>query len=106
MGKDNIIKLMLSDKVSMTPSGFVADQLKPEQFRECHELFFDKILEIHASDITGVEGYGEFDENCKTEYVTCKDFLIDTFAEDQEGYWYNWREMCEFFEQYFQEMKD
>jgi len=113
MGKDNIIKSMLSEKVSMTPNGFVADQLNPEQFVGCHELFFDKILEIHSSDITGIEGYGEFNEECKTEYGTCKEFLIDTFADDKEGYWYNWQEMFEttvlereFFEQYLQEMKD
>ncbi|GIO93836.1 hypothetical protein J31TS3_50630 [Paenibacillus lactis] len=113
MGKDNIIKSMLSEKVSMTPNGFVADQLNPEQFAGCHELFFDKILEIHSSDITGIEGYGEFNDECKTEYGTCKEFLIDTFADDKEGYWYNWQEMFEttvlereFFEQYLQEMKD
>ncbi|WP_244869281.1 hypothetical protein [Paenibacillus lactis] len=97
----------------MTPNGFVADQLNPEQFAGCHELFFDKILEIHSSDITGIEGYGEFNDECKTEYGTCKEFLIDTFADDKEGYWYNWQEMFEttvlereFFEQYLQEMKD
>ncbi|TQR42589.1 hypothetical protein [Paenibacillus popilliae] len=34
MGKENIIKVMLSDKVNMTPSGFVADELSPEQFAD------------------------------------------------------------------------
>ncbi|TMV48008.1 hypothetical protein FE783_18760 [Paenibacillus mesophilus] len=113
MGKDNIIRSMLSAKVNMTPNGFIADQLNPEQFTDCHELFFDKILEIHSSDIMGVEGYGQFNEECKTEYRTCKEFLIETFAEDREGYWYNWKEMFEttvlereFFEKYLQEMKD
>lgn len=113
MGKDHIIKSILSEKVCMTPDGFVADQLNPEQFMECHELFFDKILEIHSSDITSIEGYGEFNEECKTEYGSCKDFLVDTFAESKEGYWYHWREMFEttvldqsFFETYLQEMKD
>lgn len=97
----------------MTPSGFDADQLTPEQFWECHELFFDKILEIHASDISDVDGYGNLDEACKTEYKTCKEAIIGTFAEDKEGYWYNWREMFdttllerEFFERYYQEMVD
>src|ERR1700730_14955515 len=113
MGKDNIIKAMLSEKVSMTPNGFVADQLSPEQFAGSYELFFDKIFEISSSDIAGVEGYGEFNDNCKTEYGTCREFLIDTFAEDKEGYWFNWREMFEttvlereFFEKYFKEMED
>ncbi|MBE1444755.1 hypothetical protein [Paenibacillus sp. OAS669] len=113
MGKDHIIRAMLSEKVSMTPNGFEANQLNPKQFAECHELFFDKIFDISSSDITGVEGYGEFNDDCTTEYGTCREFLIDTFAEDREGYWYNWREMFEttvlereFFEQYFKEMED
>lgn len=113
MGKDNIIKSILSEKVCMTPNGFIADQLNPEQFMSCYEMFFDKILEIHSSDIKGIEGYGEFNEECKLEYGTCKEFLIETFAEDKEGYWFNWKEMFEttmlereFFEKYFQEMKD
>lgn len=113
MDKDHIIQSMLSAKVSMTPNGFVADQLSPKQFADCHELFFDKIFEISSSDISGVEGYGEFNEDCQTNYRTCREFLIDTFAEDKEGYWYNWREMFEttvlereFFEKYFKEMED
>ena len=113
MGKDNIIKSMLSEKVSMTPNGFVADKLSPKQFADCYELFFDKIFEISSSDIVEVEGYGEFNEECKTEYGTCMEFLIDTFAEDKEGYWYNWKEMFEttvldreFFEKYMKEMED
>lgn len=113
MRKDHIIKSILSEKVSMTPDGFVADQLNPQQFAECYELFFDKILDISSSNITGVEGYGEFNDDCKTDYGTCREFLIDTFAEDKEGYWYNWREMFEttvlereFFEQYLKEMED
>ncbi|RED52625.1 hypothetical protein [Cohnella lupini] len=112
MGKDNMIKAILSEKVSMTPKGFVADQLSPEQFADSYELFFDKIIEISSSDIAGVVGYGEFNENCKTEYGTSREFLIDTFAEDKEGYWFNWREMFdttvlerEFFEKYFKEME-
>ena len=113
MSKDNIIKSMLSDQVNMTPNGFVADQLSPDQFTDCCELFFDKILEISASDIAGVEGYGEFNEDCKTEYSTCREFLIDTFAEDKEGYWFNWKELFDttilerdFVEKYSKEMND
>lgn len=113
MNKDNIIKSLLSEKVRMTPSGFVADQLSPAQFEDVHELFFDHLLEISSSDIAGVEGYGEFDENCKTEYGSCREYLIGTFAEDKEGYWYNWKELFEttvlkreFFGKYFKEMED
>src|SRR5690606_14437433 len=91
---------------------FCSRSATPEQFMDCHELFFEKILDIHATDISGIEGYGWFDEACRTEYATCRDYLIDTFAEDKEGYWYNWREMFEttllerdFFETYYKEME-
>lgn len=113
MSKDKIIKSMLSEKVCMTPKGFVADKLSPKDFEDCYVLFFDQILEISSSNIAGVEGYGEFNDDCKTEYDTCREFLIDTFSEDKDGYWYNWREMfettildSEFFEKYFKEMED
>lgn len=113
MGKDNIIRAVLSAKVDMTPKGFVADQLSPERFAACYEMFFDKIVEIHASDITAIDGYGPFDEDGKTEYSTCRASLLDTFTEDREGYWYNWRELFEttvldrtFFEKYWVEMQD
>ncbi|WP_028551852.1 hypothetical protein [Paenibacillus sp. UNC451MF] len=113
MSKDHIIKSMLSEKVCMTPNGFVANKLSPKQFADCYELFFDKILEISLTDVAGVEGYGEFNDDCKTEYTTCREFLIDTFSDDKDGYWYNWKEMFEttllereFFEKYFKEMED
>ena len=58
-------------------------------------MFFEKILEISKADITGITGYGEFDEECKTEYATCREFLTTTFTETKVGYWYNWKEMFE-----------
>ncbi|WP_308635854.1 hypothetical protein [Paenibacillus silvisoli] len=113
MSKDHRIKSMLPEKVNMTPDGFAADQLSPEAFTACCELFFDSILEIGTADISGVEGYGEFNEECETAYATCRAFLVETFSEDREGYWYNWKEMFEttelsreFFEHYFKEMED
>jgi len=111
MSKDTMIKALLSGEVDMTPTGFVADELSPDQFAAMHELFFDKIMSIHQSDLSGMEGYGEFDEDCRTRYADCRTYLTDTFAEDREGYWYNWRELFEttvldrsFFEHYYAEM--
>ncbi|AZN38973.1 phosphotransferase family protein [Paenibacillus albus] len=113
MSRDNFLRSILSEKVNMTPDGFVADQLTPQQFWNCHELFFDKIQEIHSSDISGIDGYGNFNEECQTEYATYKEFLIGNFADDKEGYWYNWREMFnttllkqDFFDQYYKEIED
>lgn len=54
MSKDNMIKSMLPDQVNMTPNGFVADLLRPDQFAECYELFFDEIFKV--SDIKGNNG--------------------------------------------------
>ncbi|QHT59419.1 hypothetical protein GXP70_05160 [Paenibacillus lycopersici] len=112
MSRDRILRSMLSGKVDMTPDGFAADQLTPEQFWACRELFFDRILDIHASDISDVKGYGNLDERCATPYATCREYIVDTFAEDKEGYWYNWREMFDttlldraFFERYYKEME-
>lgn len=112
MSRDNFLRSVLSGKVNMTPEGFVADQLSPEAFREVHELFFDKILEIHASDISDIDGYGNLDENGKTKFATYRAYIIDNFREDKEGYWYNWREMFDttmldraFFEHYYSEME-
>ncbi|WP_154985181.1 hypothetical protein [Paenibacillus xylanexedens] len=85
MSKDHMIRSMLSENVNMTSNGCIADQLNLEEFAECYELFFDKIMEIHVSELKGIEGYGEFDEECRTEYGSCKEFLIGTFAEHQEG---------------------
>lgn len=95
MSRDNFIKSMLSDKVCMTPAGFNADDLSPEEFAGCYELFFDKILEISIADVSDIEGYGEFNDDCKTEYTTLREFLIGTFREDEDGYWYNWKELFE-----------
>lgn len=113
MSRDILLRSIVSEKVDMTPKGFVADQLTPEQFLACHELFFDKILEIHSSDISGIAGYGNFNEECRTEYATYREWLIDNFADDKEGYWYNWRELFDttllqraFFERYYKEMMD
>ncbi|MFD0672747.1 hypothetical protein [Cohnella sp. GCM10027633] len=113
MSRDIILRSILSGKVDMTPNGFVADQLTPEQFWECHELIFDKILEIHASDISGIEGYGGFNEECRTGYATYSEYLTEDFADDKEGYWYNWREMFDttllhrdFFDRYYMEIED
>ncbi|WP_342421666.1 hypothetical protein [Paenibacillus sp. FSL E2-0178] len=69
MGKDNFLKSLLSDKVNMTPKGFVAEQLSAAEFAECRELFFDQLLEISSSDISGIAGYGWLDEEGETEFA-------------------------------------
>lgn len=95
MNRDTFIKNILPQTVCMTPSGFIADDLSPNDFKNIYHIFFDKIFDISKSDVSRVSGYGEFNDDCQTEYTTCREFLIDTFAEEKEGYWYHWREMFE-----------
>lgn len=113
MSKDSIIRKMLPKSVCMTPKGFVANDLSPEDFRKCSYMFFEKILEISKADISGISGYGEFDDECKTRYSSCREYLINTFADKEEGYWYNWREMFEttvldkeVFDKYYKKMEE
>jgi hygromycin-B 4-O-kinase len=95
MSRDNIIKAILPNTVCMTPKGFVSDELRPKDFHKCCYMFFENILEISKADITGISGYGEFDDDCKAPYATCREFFIDTFSDKEEGYWLNWKEMFE-----------
>jgi hygromycin-B 4-O-kinase len=113
MSRDNIIKEMLPGTVCMTPKGFVSNELSPEDFRKCCYMFFEKILEISKADITEISGYGEFEDDCRTKYPTCREFLTGTFTENEEGYWYHWKEMFEttvldrdIFNKYYRKMEE
>lgn len=111
MKKEEIIRRILPGDISMTPEGILANELSIEQFHQCIDVFFDEILKISTADITGIEGYGEFDEEGKTKYSNLRDFLIGTFDEVEDGYWYHWKEMFEtnildkkFFDEYYDKM--
>lgn len=111
MTRDLFIKKMLPQAVDMTPVGRIADEVSPEEFTPLAEQFFKDILEISQADISGVVGYGEFNEDNQLESVTLREFLIEEFSEEEEGYWKNWTEMFEttmlsreFFEKYYDKM--
>ena len=111
MTRDLFIKGLVSGTVCMNPTGYIADELNPEQFKEMHTVFFDNIFKISKANIEGLSGYGEFNDDNKTEYTTCKDFILDTFSTEKEGYWYHWKEMFEttvlkqdFFEKFYTKM--
>lgn len=95
MTRDLFIKQLLSTTVDMTPVGRISEKLSPEEFAPLAEQFFADILEIHKADISGIDGYGEFNEDNKLEDGTLRDFLINDFSEEEEGYWKNWTEMFE-----------
>lgn len=111
MNKNLLLQTILPKNVQMTPDGFSADILTVEQFSDCYEPFFDSILQISKADISDISGYGELDENGKTPFSSCESYLVGTFAEANDGYWYHWKEMFDtgvlnktFFEKYFCEM--
>lgn len=111
MNRNQLLRNILPATVSITPQGFSADELGNDAFDNLANLFFDKIMEISQSSIEGITGYGEFTDEGTLKYVTCHDFLTDTFSETNEGYWYNWKEMFKttpleesFFNTYYEKM--
>ncbi len=111
MTRDKLLKECMPASVCMNPIGRNSNELTPEEFEQCYKIFFDSILEIGQADISGFEGYGEFDEDNQPQYKTLTEFLVDTFDNEQEGYWYHWQELFEtslmtkeFFETYYNKM--
>ena len=111
MTRDLFIKGLVSETICMNPAGFIANELNPEQFQEMHTVFFDNIFMISKTNIENISGYGEFNDDNKTEFASCKDFMLDTFSTEKEGYWYHWKEMFEttvlnqdFFERFYAKM--
>lgn len=95
MNIDRFIRDLLPGTVCMTPAGFSADELTPEDFARVYRKFFQNVFEISKTDISGISGFGYFNEDCRTQYSTCRDYLTDTFAQKEVGYWCRWYEMFE-----------
>ena len=93
MNRDIFIKNITKDRIEMSPKGRNANELSVEEFEKSYENFFDMIFEIASTDISGLTGYGEFDENNTAPYATFREFVLETFDEEQEGYWHNWTQM-------------
>ena len=93
MNRDIFIKNLTKDRIEMSPKGRNANELSVEEFEKNYENFFDMIFEIAATDISGLSGYGEFDENNTAPYASFREFVLETFNEEQEGYWHNWTQM-------------
>lgn len=113
MNRNQLIRNILPTTVCITPQGYSTDELNKDDFDKIADLFFEKILEISKASLGGIMGYGEFSEDGTLKYPTCQEFLTDTFAEANEGYWFRWREMFEttcletsFFDVYYQKMVD
>ncbi len=113
MTRDLFIKEISSENICMNPVGFIANELTPKHFQKMHVVFFNSIFEISNTNIEGLFGYGEFNEENKAEYATCRDFIFETFSTEKEGYWYHWKEMFDttvlkqdFFERFYARMAE
>ena len=107
MNPDIFIRNLTNGTIEMNPMGKNADEITPEEFEQVYESFFDMIFTIASTDISGEMGYGEFDADNKAVYVTCEEFIKDTFDAECEGYWRNWKEMFEttfLTKEYFEEI--
>ncbi|MBQ7359740.1 MAG: hypothetical protein IJW63_06590 [Lachnospiraceae bacterium] len=111
MNREELMKQILPESVSLNPIGENSDMVSPEEFEQIYPRFLDSILKIQKADISGLHGYGELDENHQPEYDLLQDFLTGTFAQETEGYWKNWKQLFEtsmmteeFFEKYYAKM--
>ena len=95
MTRDAFIRKLTNNQLIMNPVGRNTNELSPEEFEKCYEKFFEMIYEISGADISGVTGYGEFDENNQAPYNSVEEFILQTFDETREGYWLNWTQMFE-----------
>jgi len=108
---EEIIKKILPESVNVTPQGFVTEELDHDQLKGMRNILFDKIFEIQKADISQFEGYGEFNGETTLTYSDFKSLLVGTYDEDQEGYWYKWKDMYDttaldetFFSKYYDRM--
>lgn len=111
MSREQFLREYLPETVSINPIGENAGEIRIEQFEELYPKFFDGVLQLQKSDIRGNSGYGELDENNSPPYASLQEFLTDTFTEEDDGYWKNWKELFEttmlqkdFFEKYYGKM--
>lgn len=111
MNKDNLLRQCLPDTICLNPIGENADKIWIEEFETMYRKFFDSVMEIHKSDISAFHGFGEMGEDNKPRYGTWLEAIEDTFADDNDDYWKNWRELFktsmmteEFFEKYYNKM--
>lgn len=111
MSRDILLKECLPDTICLNPIGENADEVSPERFETMYTKFFESVLEISKAKIDGLSGYGELDEINQPQYATFQDFFVETFAEDHDDYWKNWKVLFEtsmmtkdFYEKYYSKM--
>jgi hygromycin-B 4-O-kinase len=113
MNREEWLKTHLPESLSLQAIGRILNELTIEEFEQEYKRIFDSIMEIHQVDVADTIGYGEFTMDGKLPYSTCKEFLQETFNEEREGYWKNWKKLFEgplldqdFFHTYYNKMMD
>ena len=95
MNRDIFIRNLTGDRIELSPKGRNANELSVEEFEKSYENFFEMIFETAATDVSGIEGYGEFNEKNEAPYGSFAEFVRASFDKNQEGYWLNWTQMFE-----------
>lgn len=93
--RDALIQNLLGENMLRLTQARNANEVSVEEFGRIYPAFFEAVFRTAQADISGIEGFGEFDENHQPSDRTFLDFVQNTFSQDVEGYWYHWREMFE-----------
>ena len=111
MNRDNLLRQWLPESISLNPIGDNGEDIWTEEFDKIYPKFFDSVMEIQKADISSLNGFGELRNDNQPQYQTFREFITDTFADDRDDYWKNWRELFdtsmmtrEFFETYYDKM--
>lgn len=111
MNRDHLLRQWLPESISLNPIGDNGEDIWTEEFDEIYPKFFDGVMEIQKADISSLNGFGELRDDNQPQYQTFREFITDTFADDRDDYWKNWRELFdtsmmtrEFFEKYYDKM--
>ena len=111
MNRDKLLRQWLPESISLNPIGRNAEEIWIEEFDKIYLQFFDSVMEIQKADISSLRGFGELTENQQPEYASFHEFITETFADNKENYWKNWRELFdtslmtkEFFDTYYEKM--
>lgn len=111
MNRDKLLRQWLPESISLNPIGDNGEEIWIEEFDKMFPKFFDSVMEIQKADISSLHGFGELRDDNQPQYQTFREFITDTFADDRDDYWKNWRELFdtsmmtkEFFEKYYDKM--
>lgn len=93
MTRETRLRQLLGDRMRTLPDGRLTSEITPEEFPAVAPAFFQAVIELAETDVSGTTGWGEFDDELRLPSSTLTEELILTFDNEAEGYWYHWRDM-------------